>query len=163
MKTLHHLFIAFGFMVLVLQACTHQSSNKKNNNNVVNNVTRESSYGNMESRSMTGNCLSCHKSGGTGDGIYTVGGTVYKEDQTTKYPNIDIKFYTGPDGTGTLVKTLQVDGSGNFYTTKALDLTQGLYPAVDNKKGDVEYMNRVLTSGDCGSCHGNTEDVINIK
>lgn len=163
MKQTSFLLFFFGIGLIYFQSCTHNVKSPGNTPGT-GGKTRESVYGNDESKTMSGKCLSCHKSGGTGDGIYTIGGTVYKEDQITKYPNIDIKFYTGPNGTGTLVKTLQVDGVGNFYSTKSLDLSLGLYPAVDNKNGQVEYMNQKLTTGDCNSCHNsNPTDYININ
>lgn len=112
---------------------------------------------------MKDNCLSCHAPGGSGNGIFMVGGTVFKNDLKTRYPNLTVRFYTQPNGGGELVKTLEVDAYGNFYTTGSLPFGKGLYPQVENGKGEIRSMKTWLTSGACNSCHGVSTDPININ
>ncbi|MBW6490622.1 MAG: hypothetical protein K0B15_05430 [Lentimicrobium sp.] len=66
--------------------------------------------------------MSCHKSGGTGEGWFTVAGSVYDSTYASGFPNATVRLYTGPNGTGTLKATIQVDNYGNFYTPKTLIL-----------------------------------------
>jgi len=97
------------------------------------------------------NCMECHKEGGTGEGVFKVAGTVYDKNGQI-YPGTTVKLYTGPNGSGELKYTLEVDKSGNFYTTENIDFGQGLYPAVEGR-GGVKYMPTSASSGACNSCH----------
>ncbi len=120
-----------------------------------------SQHNGTESSGMTGNCLSCHYQGGTGEGVFSTGGTVYDSTKTSPYPNATIYFYTAADMQGTLVDSLEVDAYGHFYTTKSIDFSQGLYPAVKGTSGYMQSMSISTTSGACYSCHG-TGDTPNI-
>jgi cytochrome c553 len=115
-----------------------------------------SSYNETESHNAGNNCMNCHKSGGSGEGIFTVGGTVYKTNSTTVYPNTTVKLYTGPNGSGTLVKTIEVDGKGNFYTSGTINFGSGLYPVVTGTTGSITNMTESIKTGACNSCHGVT-------
>ncbi|NOQ71723.1 MAG: hypothetical protein GQ574_06975 [Crocinitomix sp.] len=121
-----------------------------------------SSYGDMESHNMGLACASCHYSGGTGEGWFTIASTVYDESLVTTYPNTTVKLFTGPSGTGDLKYTFEVDGRGNFYSSSTINLQSGLYPAVE---GDLttQYMNSPIVTGNCTSCHGNTTSEIWTK
>ncbi len=68
-------------------------------------------------------------------------------------------MFTGPNGTGTLKHTLQVDGLGNFYTTESIDFGTGLYPAVEGKNS-TKYMSSSTRNGQCNSCHGSSAEKI---
>ncbi|HNB81752.1 MAG TPA: hypothetical protein PLP34_06265 [Chitinophagaceae bacterium] len=122
-----------------------------------NNVKNISAYNKTESHNMGRNCMDCHKSGGEGEGWFQVAGTVYTSSFSTTYPNSTVYLYTGPNGTGTLKYTVQVDGKGNFYTTESIDFGSGLYPAI---KGNTttHYMSTVTSTGQCNSCHGVSND-----
>jgi len=78
---------------------------------------------------------------------------VYDSLLTTPIANRTIKLYTGPNSTGTLIKTIQVDGRGNFYTTEAIDFSSGLYPSVQGNS-TTKHMGSSLSNGSCMSCHG---------
>ena len=123
------------------------------------NETLISANGSNESHNMGQNCMNCHKQGGSGEGWFNVAGTVYNSSQTTTYPNIMIKMYTGASGTGTLRYTIQVDALGNFYTTEDIDFGDDLYPVVQGNSGS-EYMISSVSNGQCNSCHGVSTDKI---
>jgi len=103
--------------------------------------------------------------GETGEGWFTVSGTVYKSDKTTAYPNGTVKLYSVANQGGTLVKSIQVDGRGNFYTTETISFSSGLYPAVEYS-GQTNTMQSTTTSGRCYTCHvsgGVAGNVIYVK
>jgi len=117
------------------------------------NETKISKYNSDASHNTGQNCMNCHKSGGEGDGVFEVAGTVYESTRTTTYPNATVKFYTGPNGTGNLKYTIQVDALGNFYTTEGISFGSGLYVSVEGDQ-QTNYMQSSLTTGACNSCHG---------
>lgn len=119
--------------------------------------TKISSHGSTESHNAGQNCMTCHKSGGEGEGWFNLAGTVYQNSLTSIYPNATVRLYTGPDGTGTLKYTMQVDNYGNFYTTENIDFSTDLYPSVTGNS-TPKYMNSKITTGQCSSCHGASED-----
>ncbi len=118
------------------------------------NKDMSSSFNDNESHNAGQNCMSCHKSGGQGEGWFTVAGTVYNASGAAVSPNATVKLYTGPDGTGTLVKTIEVDGNGNFYTTADVNFGSGLYTTVTGTTGNISKMGSSITTGQCNSCHG---------
>ena len=123
---------------------------------------RESKIGELRSHNVGKDCLTCHSIEGAGRGIYTVAGSVYKPDGETPYPNIKVNFYPGKNRLENPVAVLEVDGNGNFYTTKEImpggkgDGEVGLlYPSVVTDHG--EYSMPVafsISMGGCNSCHG---------
>jgi hypothetical protein len=98
------------------------------------------------------NCMSCHKSGGSGDGWFVVAGSVYNSTKTNPYITGSVELRTEPSGGGNLVSKIEIDLNGNFYTTEPVDFGAGLYPLV---VGGVKkhYMNTKVTDGECNSCH----------
>lgn len=67
------------------------------------------------------NCMDCHKENGGGNGWFVVAGTVFYDSlQVTPYPGATVKLYTGPNGTDTLVHTIEVDTKGIFIPQKQL-------------------------------------------
>ncbi len=121
-----------------------------------------SNTGGTESHNTGENCMNCHKSGGDGEGRFTLAGSVFNGQQSG-YSNAVVRLYTAPNGGGTLKATINGDARGNFYTTSGIDFAGGLYVAVAGTGGNVEYMNSPVTSGACSSCHGNstTQIVVN--
>lgn len=114
----------------------------------------DSSGDGEESHNMGKNCLQCHRSGGEGEGCFTLGGTVYDSLQNNVKTGGTMKLYTGPNGTGNMVLSLPVDDMGNFYTGKSINFIGGLYPAVTNKNGVTKYMSSSIPVGSCNNCHG---------
>ncbi len=96
--------------------------------------------------------MNCHKPGGDEAPVWKVAGTVYNETLTTINPNATIELYTGPDRTGTLKYTLQVDAKGNFYTGGNIDFSGDLYPSVIGSTSTYS-MSSPITTGACNSCH----------
>ncbi len=117
------------------------------------NTTEVSTAGSDKSHNMGRNCMDCHKSGGSGDGWFNVGGTVYDSMGVNTFSNATVRFFTGPKGTGVLKYSFPVDAKGNFYTTNSVDFTTGLYASVQGPTS-IHYMLTTLPSGQCNSCHG---------
>ena len=133
------------FTTFIIESCEQNGCGK----------TEISSYNSHESKKMTGDCMGCHSpNGGAGAGCFRVGGTAFDSipgDSDVK--NSVVKLYTQPNGAGELVATLQVDASGNFYTTSPVSFANGLYPAIISPAG-TRYMPSPAITGACNSCHG---------
>ncbi|MEE2877340.1 MAG: hypothetical protein VX822_06135 [Candidatus Neomarinimicrobiota bacterium] len=124
--------------------------------------TRESKISELLSHNSGQDCIGCHSSQGAGRGIYTVAGSVFKADGETPFPNILVQFFPNKSRIGDPVAVLEVDGRGNFYTTK--DIMPGgkgdgeiglLYPSVVSKENRIDMPVAFSTSmGGCNSCHG---------
>ncbi|HTA27756.1 MAG TPA: hypothetical protein VK809_08205 [Bacteroidia bacterium] len=138
------------FSVFLIQSCEESGCGK----------TEISSYSSSESQKMTGDCMGCHSpNGGANEGCFRVGGTAFDSiPGDSAVQNSIVKLYTQPDGGGELVATLQVDKSGNFYSTSPISFANGLYAAIVSKTG-TRYMPSPAITGACNSCHG----VINNK
>jgi hypothetical protein len=120
-----------------------------------------SSFYSLESKKMTGDCMNCHNPNGGGSGCFRVGGTAFDSiSPDSLVQNAVVRLYTQPNGQGELVVTLQVDKSGNFYTTGPVSFGSGLYPSITNSMGNVRYMPNATTTGACNSCHGVTNNKI---
>lgn len=147
-KASFNILIGALFVFVVFQACEENE-----------NETKISSFDSSESHNMGKNCMECHKIGGSVEGWFTVAGTVYDDTKLTTLPNAIIKLTTGPNGTGDLVSSVEVDKKGNFYTTKSVDFGTGLYATVNGNSGS-NHMNAKVQSGQCNSCHGISTDRI---
>ena len=149
------IILLFGCISL-LDSCKKES-NKTNEINEVNesNEVKISHYNSNESHYMGQECMSCHKQGGSGEGIFNIGATVFDSTMNNVFPNSTVKLYTGANGSGTLKYTIEVDAKGNFYTTENIDFGNGLYPSVAGNI-DTKHMSSAITTGNCVSCHGNT-------
>ena len=139
-------------IIMMMVACAKKSDNKTKDNNEGKNVTKISINNDTKSHRVGEDCISCHASGDTGKGRFSASGTVYKSDKTTAYPNGTVKLYSAANQGGTLVKSIQVDGLGNFYTTESISFSSGLYPVVEYN-GQTNTMQRTTTSGRCYTCH----------
>ncbi|MCK5066673.1 MAG: hypothetical protein KAR16_04520 [Bacteroidales bacterium] len=126
------------------------------------NETKISSYNSTESHKAGQNCMTCHKSGGSGEGWFTVAGTVYDSTKAATFPNATVRLFTGPEGTGNLIMDIEVDGNGNFYTTESIDFGNGLYTLVEGNL-ITKHMNSVISTGQCSSCHGVSTDRVWVK
>lgn len=144
------LFIVIATIIsgLILQSC-HKNANE----------TKISIYNENESHKTGKNCMNCHYSGGSGEGWFTIAGTVYDSLKTSPYPNTTIKLYSGPNETGNLIGTIEADGLGNFYTTKLIDFGDGIYTSASGNS-TTKHMLAPITTGQCNGCHGETTDRI---
>jgi len=135
------LLVVFSLIMLVMVSCEE------------NNETKISKYNSSDSHNAGLNCMTCHTQGGEGEGRFEVAGTVYESNRTTTFPNATVRFYSGPNGTGDLKYTIQVDALGNFYTTEGISFGSGLYVSVEGDQ-QTNHMPSSLTTGACNSCHG---------
>jgi len=113
-----------------------------------------------ESHKTGQDCMSCHVSGGGGEGWFTVAGSVYNKELTDVNPNGLVQFTTEANGSGAIIEEVEVDGKGNFYTTEPIDFGDGLYVLVQSSEGKIRYKNSKITNGACNSCHGLSTDKI---
>jgi hypothetical protein len=120
-----------------------------------------SSAGSNKSHNKGENCMQCHVSTGEGEGCFNVAGTIYQTDLQNTVNSGKVELYTGPNGTGTLKYTIDIDGKGNFYTTTNVAYS-GLYPKVTGPSGASLYMSSPLSTGACNSCHGSGSNKIGI-
>ena len=106
------------------------------------------------------NCMACHIEGG--DAIeFGVAGTVYQSGGSVQ-TNATVNLFVA--GTNTLAATLDTDDSGNFYQTERL--AELFYPGdsgtvvgIDVEvvgPGGARNMPGVVSTGACGSCHGDS-------
>ena len=146
-KSILTLFL-FGGLLIGLNSC------EKDENEA--NETKTSTHNATESHNNGQNCMTCHVSGGGGEGWFIVAGSVYGKQQANTYPNATIKLYTKSNGSGTLKASIEVDGLGNFYTTEDIDFGAGLYPVVVGTNGAANFMQSAIATGQCSSCHGIT-------
>ena len=100
--------------------------------------------------------MNCHHAEGDGEGIFRAAGSVYDTTQITPFPNANIILYTGPNGSGSVVKNIEVDEKGNFYTTESISFESEIYVSVLNPNGTETFMNTALNNGECNSCHGSS-------
>lgn len=144
-------FLLFGFLI----SCDKEDEGE--------NKDLSSRYSENESHNAGQNCMSCHKSGGPGERWFTVAGTVYNSSETAVYPNATVKLYTGPNGSGTLVKTIEVDGKGNFYSTADINFANGLNITVKGTTGNKNKRASLVTTGQCSSCYGSGTGKISVN
>lgn len=121
----------------------------------------ESRNGDVGSHNAGANCSECHNSNQVT--VFSVSGTVFQDDLRNTAPNGKIMLYSEADGSGSLIKTIEVDANGNFYTTAGIDFTQPVYPVAESAQGAAMYMPQTATSGACNSCHGDQEAVIFVN
>jgi hypothetical protein len=113
-------------------------------------------------------CMSCHKAGGTGRGVFTVAGTVYKDSGT---PQIQATVEIYPNGSSTAQATMATDGLGNFFTTQPVaslvpaagqQFALGAHVVVRATGGGSRSMLGVITNGSCNSCHSSAGGVARV-
>ena len=127
------------------------------------NETKISSNNSDESHNTGQNCMNCHVSSGSGEGWFIIAGSVYNNTKTQPYPNGKVKLTSEPNGAGALIKTIEIDSKGNFYTTENIDFGSGLYVSVFGTTDEQKFMNSKITNGACNSCHGITMDKVWIE
>jgi len=139
--------IAIAAMIIGLFACGEDDNDEQ----------LVSGNGSTESHKAGENCMNCHKSGGSGEGIFVVAGTVYNSNKTAVYPDATIRLYDGPNATGSLKGMIEVDAKGNFYTTESIDFGTGLYVAVEGNT-TTNHMIAKVTDGACNKCHDDSSN-----
>lgn len=109
-----------------------------------------------ESHNEGKNCMNCHISGGGGEGIFRIAGTVYNSTVQSIYKNAVIILSTEANGAGVVKATINADAKGNFYSTAPIDFSGGLYTSVKGTTGIVKHMSTPITQAACNSCHGSS-------
>lgn len=149
MKCKYLFFYLISFILLA--ACEKENETKISRNN------------SDESHNFGQNCMNCHISAGSGEGWFTVAGSLYDSTKANPYSNGTVKFTTEANGLGTIVKTIENDSNGNFYTTEPINFGNGLYVGVYGINGEQKLMGSKIVNGSCNSCHGNSSDKIWIE
>ncbi|MCF8257054.1 MAG: hypothetical protein K9J06_05850 [Flavobacteriales bacterium] len=125
-----------------------------------------SEFGDDESHHNGETCMNCHTQGGSGEGWFTVAGSVERNAGHSL-----IEFYRSKNGPRFLA--LEVDGEGNFYTTDPVDFgDDGVFVGIrtgnkfewmeddeDELHPDVGPQGQIYY-GSCNTCHGVTTDRI---
>jgi 5-hydroxyisourate hydrolase-like protein (transthyretin family) len=145
------ILVLLAISVIFLNSCSESVSS--------NGETKISSFSDDDSHNNGQNCMGCHLSGGSGEGWFKTAGTVYDTTGTKPSAGATIKLYTKLNGEGTLVKTIQVDKNGNFYSTEIVDFESGLYPVVISASNTIKYMPQATSSGACNSCHNGIQEI----
>ena len=108
--------------------------------------------------------MDCHIAGGTAI-RFRIAGSVYDYTDTTQtFPDATIEIYSGENGSGELLTSIEVDAFGNFYTSASYDwMEQVYYPAIvvdDIGANRTSYMPRLddplSYGGRCNNCHTGT-------
>ena len=154
-KTSHIISALSIATLLLLTACGGGGGDDDDSGNNIGQVGT-SSNNSTRSHNAGVACSDCHKTGGTGQGIFTVSGTIYTSGAGTAVaPNGTVKIYSDMNRLN-LVTTLEVDAKGNFYTVNAIDgLTDtgggiaGVYVTVGSRN-----MPGNVSASACNSCHG---------
>lgn len=92
-------------------------------------------------------CLQCHNSGGGEASKWTVGGTVFTDDQGTD--GVSGAKVRITDASGATVE-ISTSSSGNFYTSRSLKAP--LSAEIVTASGTVS-MGRTVSTGACNNCH----------
>jgi hypothetical protein len=154
--------------IILSQSCgqgdqTKQPAENKTQEVVVDRISQQD--GNKSHKFGT-NCASCHTTGGSGKGLFTVSGSVLDEARANIQKKCIIKLYTKPKAQGELISTIYSDALGNFYTTEKIDFSAGLYPTLLGTPGvkeDTKHMTKIpIYKGDCNSCHGIVTEKLGI-
>lgn len=145
--------LLFALGLLIVSGCDSEGSE--------HDEVLVSRFGESKSHNAGANCMSCHRSGGSGEGVFTIAGTVYSADGVTIRPGAVVTFYSEPSGSGDLVASFEVDAKGNFFSTQTVSFQPAPY-AVVSEEASSRSMSTPLTNGACSSCHGDSVPVITI-
>lgn len=121
--------------------------------------TNISASGGHESHNFGMDCMNCHKSGGEGEGCFSVAGSVNKMNTTLPVSSGFVKLFTQPNGGGSLKYTIPIDSKGNFYSTDNIEYT-GLYPVIVGSSGSQFSMSSSISTGACNTCHTGSDKLI---
>lgn len=111
-------------------------------------------------------CMRCHHDADNeaSERWWNIAGTVYRPGGAFASAAGTVQLWTGLRGTGTLLCSLPIDRSGNFYTEKIIDLKGGYFPIVI-AGSDTFAMSEKVTGTDqyksCNNCHGHNGNGIN--
>ncbi len=112
----------FLISIIMIVSCQEQGENER----------QVSSHGEDESHKNYENCMNCHYTEGSGDGWFSLAGTT-----DGNFKNGFVEFYTGEEGTGQHVTSMEIDQEGNFYTTEHIDFGTGFMSPRARKKENL--------------------------
>jgi hypothetical protein len=152
-KTSKYLAIISVF-ALFLTSCGHEEEDSPD--------VAISSNGSKSSHNTGQNCLNCHQSGN--EYIFSTAGTVYQQQNlTAPLANVKIVFHDGPNASGNLIYSIEVDALGNFYTTDAIAWENGLYVSVEVPgQAITSSMSFTVNEGACGRCHAIDKNITTV-
>ena len=149
-----------GALALLLGACAGGVDGPDGDAGGVAGQVGVSLYGSTRSHNVGEDCKRCHDTGGPGQGVFTVAGTVYSGSSPA--PNTTVYLYSDQNYSNRVL-TLEVDGRGNFYTVQSVaelvpngnGLVQGVFVAVKGADGQTRRMSGRISTGSssCNSCH----------
>ena len=116
-----------------------------------------SRFGDDESHRSGQDCQQCHREGGSGEGVVTVAGTVYRAAGGTPLPGALVEIRDA-EGAAVVVE-LQVDARGNFYTTRAVNWGEGRTIVVRDEQNSATKP-FLLDVGDCNRCHDSGQRIV---
>lgn len=152
MKKITISILLYLSMLLILNACDDDFFEK----NEFEEMTSE--HGEDESHENGKNCMSCHYTEGDGEGWFSLAGTVYADD----YDKFNHAKIVLEDQQSNVLKIVEVDELGNFYTTDEINFAKGLKVSIDFN-GKIIPMNSSLYVGQCNLCHGDGEEKLILK
>lgn len=122
------------------------------------NNPKESSYSDRRGSHNAGkDCGSCHNNNSNWEASgkwWTISGTVFDNSDRPKTTATTIEFWDQPGRRGNLIKKLQSDPAGNFYTNKIIDFSKPLYPVIySNDTNSLMGMATAYYGGSCAKCH----------
>jgi hypothetical protein len=152
------LLFSFTWLLISISACSHYEELQKD--------PKESKWGEDESHNEGENCSSCHNVNGheavREGGWWTVSGTIFgKDDDVQK--NAVIELWEQPNRRGKIIKRLETDDEGNFYTNQIINFMGGCYPAIYTLGGQVKVMPVPYNGGSCNSCHGVSTSKLELR
>ncbi len=137
---------------LVFFSCSHFDEIQKD--------IKESPSG-EESHNSGQNCGYCHnKEGITEAPWWNISGTVYYPNGTP-HSNAKIQLWEKQNRQGKLIKSLQSDSKGNFYTNQIINFNNGCYIVLSS--GTDTLMIQTFNGGSCNACHGISTGKIILK
>ena len=74
------------FMIFLLNSCENSSSPDNDDND--DNEIKISTFSSDDSHNAGNDCMTCHKSGGSGEGLFSAAGTVYPNLQPFQYKSL---------------------------------------------------------------------------
>jgi hypothetical protein len=108
-----------------------------------------------ESHHVGSNCMTCHYSEGSGEGWFTIAGTVFDNFETGM-------LYAYDDYNSAPIDSLEIDGKGNVYTTDPFDFGDGKFFAIKRPGVAEKRMPTKITTGQCNLCHTSTTNRLSL-
>jgi hypothetical protein len=143
-----HFWLALFVASITWISCSHYEQLQQN--------PEESKFGEDESHNTSENCGSCHNVNGNEAvieaGWWTLSGSVLNSQSRAPQKAV-VELWEKPNKQGNLIKRLEVDDLGNFYTNQIINFKGGVYPSITTNNQTIS-MGTAFNGGSCNSCHG---------